>query len=106
MSEPRLQTKVGLFLLIGLGLIALLVLNFSQGTSIFTSTYEIRMKVASVSGLKEKAAVLLSGVQIGAVKSIGLATDSRTVLVTLHGSLQHEIIHGHPTRSALFNRWP
>jgi fatty acid desaturase len=27
-----------------------------------------------------------------------------TVLVTLHGSLQHEIIHGHPTRSALFNR--
>ena len=83
MSEPRLQTKVGLFLLIGLGLIALLVLNFSQGTSIFTSTYEIRMKVASVSGLKEKAAVLLSGVQIGAVKSIGLATDSRTVLVTL-----------------------
>jgi len=27
-----------------------------------------------------------------------------TVLVTLHGSLQHEIIHGHPTRNALFNR--
>jgi len=27
-----------------------------------------------------------------------------TVLVTLHGSLQHEIIHGHPTRSAIFNR--
>jgi fatty acid desaturase len=27
-----------------------------------------------------------------------------TLLVTLHGSLQHEIIHGHPTRSPLFNR--
>jgi len=83
MSEPRLQTKVGLFVLLGLGLIVLLVLNFSQGTSIFTSTYEIRMQVASVSGLKEKAAVLLSGVQIGTVKSIGLAADSRTVLVAL-----------------------
>jgi fatty acid desaturase len=26
------------------------------------------------------------------------------ILITLHGSLQHEIIHGHPTRSALANR--
>jgi len=26
------------------------------------------------------------------------------VLVTLHGSLQHEILHGHPTRSARLNR--
>lgn len=26
------------------------------------------------------------------------------VLVTLHSSLQHEILHGHPTRSAAFNR--
>src|SRR5579863_8771583 len=27
-----------------------------------------------------------------------------TVLVTLHGSLQHEIVHGHPTRSGTVNR--
>lgn len=26
------------------------------------------------------------------------------VLVTLHGSLQHEVVHGHPTRSARINR--
>jgi fatty acid desaturase len=26
------------------------------------------------------------------------------IFITLHGSLQHEIIHGHPTRSALANR--
>lgn len=26
-------------------------------------------------------------------------------IVALHGGLQHEIIHGHPTRSALINEW-
>jgi len=26
------------------------------------------------------------------------------VLVTFHGSLQHEIVHGHPTRWSAFNR--
>ncbi len=27
-----------------------------------------------------------------------------TLLITLHGSLQHEMVHGHPTRSATVNR--
>jgi fatty acid desaturase len=35
---------------------------------------------------------------------LALVASLGTVLVTLHGSLQHEIIHGHPTRNALFNR--
>jgi fatty acid desaturase len=33
-----------------------------------------------------------------------LVAPITTVLVTLHGSLQHEIVHGHPTRWAGFNR--
>ena len=83
MSERRLAGKVGLFVLLGLVLMVVLLLNFSQGTSVFTSTYQIRMQVPSASGLKEKAAVQLSGVQIGTVQTIGLAPDTRTVIVTL-----------------------
>ena len=91
MSQSRLEGKVGLFVVIGVALMAVLLLNFSQGTSIFVPTYQIRMRVASVSGLKEKAAVLLSGVQIGTVKSIGLAEDTRTVMVTLKILKKHRV---------------
>lgn len=36
--------------------------------------------------------------------SLWLVAPLAAVLVTLHSSLQHEIVHGHPTRSRLVNR--
>jgi fatty acid desaturase len=36
--------------------------------------------------------------------SLWIVAPLVTVILTLHGSLQHEIIHGHPTRSANVNR--
>ena len=83
MDKSRLETKVGLFVLVGLVLLAVLLIQFSKGTSLFRGTYELRMQAANVGGLKPRASVLLSGVQIGAVSDIELAPDTKSVTIVL-----------------------
>jgi len=78
MDKSRLETKVGLFVFVGLALLAVLLIQFSKGTSIFRGTYELRLQAANVGGLKPRASVLLSGVQVGAVSDIQLAPAKST----------------------------
>jgi phospholipid/cholesterol/gamma-HCH transport system substrate-binding protein len=83
MDKSRLETKVGLFVLVGLVLLAVLLIQFSKGTSIFRGTYELRLHAANVGGLKQRAGVLLSGVQVGGVSDIQLAEDGKSVTILL-----------------------
>jgi len=91
MSKSRLEWKVGLFVFIGLVLIAALSVEFSKGVT-FRKTYEIDLGSPNVSGLKTKASVLMSGVQVGTVSDIQLAADGRTVMITLQ-ILSKYVIH-------------
>ncbi len=81
--SKRLEWRVGLFVFIGLALIAALLLQFSKGVTFFRSTYDIYLRSPNVGGLKTKAGVLMSGVQVGTVNDIQLAPDGRTVTITL-----------------------
>jgi phospholipid/cholesterol/gamma-HCH transport system substrate-binding protein len=83
MSRSRLETKVGLFVTIGLVVLAVLVLLFSKGFSFQWQTYRVYLRTSSVGGLKKGATVFMSGVEIGSVSKIKLAADGRTVTVTL-----------------------
>lgn len=83
MSDKRSAGKVGLFIFIGIVLVAVLMLNFSRGMGFLQSTYDLKMRVRSVAGLKEGAPVLLSGVKIGRVSEVQLDPTSREVLVLL-----------------------
>jgi phospholipid/cholesterol/gamma-HCH transport system substrate-binding protein len=83
MEKSRLETKVGLFVLIGLALLAVLLLQFSKGTSLFRGTYELRLHAANVGGIKPRAAVLLAGVPVGSVSDIKLAKDGKSVTMLL-----------------------
>ncbi len=83
MDKSRLETKVGLFVLIGLALLAVLLIQFSKGTSIFRGTYELRLHASTVGGLKQRAGVLLAGVQVGGVSDIQLAEDGKSVTIIL-----------------------
>src|SRR5271155_198673 len=83
MDKSRLELKVGLFVLIGLALLAVLAIQFSKGTSIFRGTYELRLHAVNVGGLKERAGVLLAGVQVGTVSHIQLAEDTKSVVIIL-----------------------
>ncbi len=83
MSKSRLEWKVGVFVLISLVLLAALLIEFSKGASFFHSTYIIYLKATNVGGLKPKAAVQMSGVQVGTVSDIQLAEDGKTVSISL-----------------------
>jgi phospholipid/cholesterol/gamma-HCH transport system substrate-binding protein len=83
MDKSRLELKVGAFVLVGLVLVAVLLIQFSKGTSLFESTYALRLHAINVGGLKIRAGVLLAGVQVGSVSDIQLADDGKSVTILL-----------------------
>src|SRR5262245_21123588 len=83
MSKSRLELKVGVFVAIALVLIAVLLLQFSKGLSVFRGTYRIFLTAEDVGGMKLRAAVLMSGVQVGNVSDIQLAPDGKSVTIEL-----------------------
>lgn len=83
MKEGGSYWKVGLFLFVGLVLLAVLMLNFSKGVSPWKPKYVLRLKTSNVGGIKAQAQVLRSGVEIGKVSEIGLAEDGKSVYIFL-----------------------
>lgn len=83
MESKRLEVKVGLFVCIGLLLLATLAIWFSKGTSVFRGTYTLHMVAPNVGGLKLRASVLLAGVVVGGVSDIQLAPDGKSVTILL-----------------------
>jgi phospholipid/cholesterol/gamma-HCH transport system substrate-binding protein len=83
MEKTHLEIKVGLFVFVGLVLLAVLLIQFSKGTSIFHGTYSLRLHATSVGGLKLRSSVLLSGVPVGSVSDIQLASDDKSVTIIL-----------------------
>ena len=55
MEKSRLDIKVGLFIFIGLALLAVLLLMFSKSTSLFRGTYELHLHAVNVGGIKPRA---------------------------------------------------
>jgi ABC-type transporter Mla subunit MlaD len=83
MEQKRLETKVGLFVFVGLALLAVLLIQFSKGTSLFHGTYNLQLHASNVGGLQERAKVLLAGVQVGSVSDIKLSDDTKSVTILL-----------------------
>lgn len=82
MSQSKFEWKVGLFVLIGLILLAALMINFSKGLPFFKKTYTLQLRAENVGGIKPKAAVLMSGVKVGNVVDSQLSTNG-SVLIEL-----------------------
>jgi phospholipid/cholesterol/gamma-HCH transport system substrate-binding protein len=93
MDKSRLEIKVGLFVLAGLLLLVVLTIMFSKGASLFHGTYQLRLHVGNVGGLKQRAGVLLAGVQVGTVSSIQFADDGKSVTVILNVYNRNKIYH-------------
>jgi phospholipid/cholesterol/gamma-HCH transport system substrate-binding protein len=83
MNERRVELKVGAFVVAGLALLALLVLSFSRGNTLFNSTYRLRILLPSAAGLKPSADVMMSGVPIGRASGLELLPDGRSVAVNV-----------------------
>src|SRR5258708_22537193 len=83
MSKSRLELKVGIFVLGCLIVVGALMVQFSKGTTFLRKTYLIRLHANNVGGLKPRASVLMSGVQVGTVAQTFLAPDSKSVTINL-----------------------
>jgi len=93
MDKKRLEIKVGLFVFIGLALLAALLVQFSRGNSLFRSTYIVKLETRNVGGLKLKSSVLLAGVQVGSIKDIDLNPSGTNVTVTLQLYKNRPVFH-------------
>jgi ABC-type transporter Mla subunit MlaD len=83
MDKSRLEIKVGLFVFVGLALLALILIQFSKSSSLWRGTYELRLHAQNVGGIKPRAGVLLAGVQVGSVADISLDNGGTNVTMIL-----------------------
>jgi phospholipid/cholesterol/gamma-HCH transport system substrate-binding protein len=68
-----------------------MLLQFSKGMTLFRPTYDILLSAPDVGGLKSRAGVLMSGVQVGSVADMTLAPDGRSVTIVLRIYDKYEI---------------
>src|SRR5258706_8935019 len=90
MNRSRLELKVGLFVLVGLLLLALLAIQFSKGLT-FRPTYKLLLKANTAGTLKAHSFVLMSGVPIGSISEIRLSPDGKTLSIHLTIGREYEI---------------
>jgi phospholipid/cholesterol/gamma-HCH transport system substrate-binding protein len=93
MEKKRLEMKVGLFVLVGLALMAVLMVQFSKGTSLFRGTYTLKLRASNIGGLKAKTGVLLAGVQVGTVSAVKLDPSGTNVTIRLEIYKDYAIYH-------------
>jgi phospholipid/cholesterol/gamma-HCH transport system substrate-binding protein len=93
MEKSRLESKVGLFVFIGLALLAALLIQFSKGTSLFRGTYLLNLHASNIGGLKQRSAVLLAGVPVGSVQEIRLEPSGTNVTIILQIYKDYSIYH-------------
>src|SRR5262245_21660685 len=83
MNKSRLEWKVGLFVLIGIIVLAALLLQFSKGVTFPGQTYTIKLRTPNVGGLKTKSQVLMAGVQVGTISEVSLSPHGTNVTISL-----------------------
>jgi phospholipid/cholesterol/gamma-HCH transport system substrate-binding protein len=68
-QNANLETKVGIFLLLGIGLICTLIIIFGEVPDLFKPTYKITVKFHDASDLLKGSDVYLAGAVVGKVTS-------------------------------------
>ncbi len=81
-TESAYKWKLGMFVLIGLVLFAATIYFVGKQKNLFGSTFHLKTRFNTVSGLQVGNNVRFSGINIGTVDEIELITDS-SVMVTL-----------------------
>jgi len=66
-QSANIETKVGIFLLLGIGLICSLIILFGEVPDLFKPTYALTVKFPDASGLLKGSDVYLAGAVIGKV---------------------------------------
>lgn len=81
-KESGFTWKLGMFVVLGLGLFFITVYFIGKQKNIFGSTFHLKSKFKTVSGLKPGNNVRFSGINVGTVDEITILTDT-CVMVSL-----------------------
>ncbi len=94
-SKHRIEITVGLFVLLGVGLLAWLIFHFGQFRFSEPDGYPITVEVKDATGIRKGVPVRLGGVDIGNVSSDpSLSEDYRSLVVTLQIFANEKIPNG------------
>ena len=84
MKEKRSEAIVGLFLLIGLGVLGILVVKFGRlGTGDSEGRYDVSVTFSDASGLIKGSEVRMGGARIGKVTETPELQDDLNVLIKM-----------------------
>lgn len=72
MSDRQLQFRMGLFVIVAFGLIALMVFQFGELTSLWQKSYQLAVHFESATGVHAGSPVKMSGLTIGEVREVAL----------------------------------
>ena len=81
MKTGRLETIVGIFILIGILCVGYLTVKLGKIDLLGSDNYYLSARFQSVSGLKKGARVEIAGVPVGAVDEISLDREKQVALV-------------------------
>ena len=81
MSSGRLELKVGLFVVVLLGLAAIMSIKFSKTGFGLSDTFSIKLKTKDAGSVIKNSPVLMSGVKVGYVDEINLDFNGSVTLV-------------------------
>lgn len=75
------QTRVGMFLLIGLVAAMVSIIALGGDKSLFTTYYRLNAKLNQVQGLNKGSIVSLSGMTVGNIEDIGFNSENQLVAI-------------------------
>ena len=80
-NDKKIEVRVGIFVLIGLGLTLAAILILGGKQSVFSSTNHYFSHFAKVDGLVTGAKVVIGGLQIGSVSTVDIDSATRDIRV-------------------------
>lgn len=89
MLKYGMEIKVGAFALLTLVVIVWATVKVSDRGVLVRGSYELNIELSDATGLKKKAPVLLSGVEVGIVDGVTLSGDNRAIVRLLVGKDLH-----------------
>lgn len=107
MSQRDLEFSVGIFVLIGILALGYLSIQLG-GLDLFgNSSYDIRAKFSTITGLRAGASVEMAGVKIGRVDKIALAGEEALVTMRIddHVKLTQDSIASIRTKGILGDKY-
>jgi phospholipid/cholesterol/gamma-HCH transport system substrate-binding protein len=109
-DKTRLETIVGVFVLVGILCLAYLSIKLGKMELIGGDTYRVRANFDSVSGLRSGASVEIAGVEVGRVDRIVLDpkqgyTANVSLLINSGIQLQDDVIASVRTRGIIGDKY-